>query len=77
MLQRSKPVLPLAQTGSYFDVQRYVVLMFDKMKIMSNLVFNKITGELIGFTDLGDLELNYVALERDDEIVTHAFAFLV
>jgi hypothetical protein len=35
-------------TDSYFDVQRYVVLLFDEMKIMSNLVFDKFTGELIG-----------------------------
>lgn len=37
------------ETASYFDVQRYVVLMFDEMKVMANLVFDKTTGELIGF----------------------------
>ena len=37
------------KTASYFDVQRYVVLMFDEMKVMANLVFDKTTGELIGF----------------------------
>ena len=31
------------QTNSYFDVQRYVVLLFDEMKITSNLVFDKFT----------------------------------
>ena len=36
-------------TSSYFDVQRYVVLLFDEMKVMSNLVLDKNTGELIGF----------------------------
>ena len=64
-------------TDTYFDVQRYVVLLFDIMKIMSNLVLDKITGELIGFTDLGDLELNYAVLEKVNEIATHALAFLV
>jgi hypothetical protein len=44
-------------TTSYFDVQRYVVLLFDEMKIMANLVFDKVTGELIGYTDLGDLDM--------------------
>lgn len=34
-------------TNSYFDVQRYIVLLFDEMKIMSNLVFDKVTRELI------------------------------
>lgn len=65
------------QTNSYFDVQRYVVLLFDEMKVMSNLVLVKVSGELIGFTDLGDPNLNYGVLEKADEIVTHALAFLV
>jgi len=65
------------QTNSYFDIQRYVVLLFDEMKIMANLVLDKVTGELIGFTDLGNLELNYSVLEKVDEIATHALAFLV
>ena len=64
-------------TDTYFDVQRYVVLLFDEMKVMSNLVLDKVTGELIGFTDLGDLELNYAVLEKVNEIATHALAFLV
>ncbi|KAK3754384.1 hypothetical protein QZH41_002038 [Actinostola sp. cb2023] len=64
-------------TASYFDVQRYVVLLFDEMKIMSNLVFDKVTGELIGYTDLGDPEINFATLEKADGIATHALAFLV
>ena len=65
------------ETNRYFDVQRYVVLLFDEMKIMANLVFDKHTGELIGFTDLGDPDLNFGVLDRPDTIATHAFAFLV
>ena len=42
----------------FFDVERYIVIIFDEMKIKSNLVFDK---ELIGYTDLGDEELNYSA----------------
>ena len=66
-----------SQTDCYFDVQRYVVLLFDEMKIMSNLVFDKVTGELIGFTDLGNPDLNFGSLEKIDEIATHALVFLV
>ena len=44
-----------AETNNYFDVQRYVVLLFDEMKVLANLVLDKTTGELIGFTDLGDM----------------------
>lgn len=47
------------------------------MRVMSNLVLDKNTGELIGFTDLGDPNLNYGLLEKADEIATHALAFLV
>ena len=53
-----------AETDSYFDVQRYVVLLFDEMKVMANLVLDKSTGELIGFADLGDPDLNFGALEK-------------
>lgn len=60
------------QTNSYFDVQRYVVLLFDEMRVM-----DKNTGELIGFTDLGDPNFNYGLLEKAGEIATHALAFLV
>ena len=66
-----------SQTDSYFDVQRYVVLLFDEMKIMANLVLDKVTGELIGFTDLGDPDVNFGSLKKVDELATHALAFLV
>ena len=41
-----------SETSSYFDVQRYVVLLFDEMKVLANLVLDKESGELIEFTDL-------------------------
>lgn len=46
------------QAHSYFDVQRYVVLLFDEMEVMSNLVFNKVTRKLIGYINLGDPDIN-------------------
>lgn len=58
-------------------MQGYVVLLFDEMKVQSNLVLDNVTGELIGFTDLGDLELNFAVLDKTDEIATHALAFIV
>ena len=67
----------MSQTDSYFDVQRYVVLLFDEMKIMANLVLNKVSGELIGFTDLGDPDVIFGCLAKVDELATHALAFLV
>ena len=45
--------------------------------ICGSFVLDKVTGELISFTDLGDLELNYAVFEKVNEIATHALAFLV
>ena len=64
-------------TNMYFDVQHYVILLFDEMKIKSNLVFDKVTGELIGYVDLGDPEVNYATLNKIDEVASHAMVFLV
>ena len=47
------------------------------MKIQQNLVWDKHSGELIGFVDLGDIELNYSTLERVDQVATHVLVFLV
>lgn len=47
------------------------------MKVMLNFVLDKVIGELIGFIDFGDLELNYVVLEKVNEIVIYVFVFLV
>lgn len=65
------------ETDRYFDVQRYVVLLFDEIKVLANLVLDKVTGELIGLTDLGDPDIIFAALEKVDDIATHALVFLV
>jgi hypothetical protein len=62
---------------SYTTIQHYVVLVMDKMKIQSNLVFDKYTGDLIGFVDLGDPATNYATLGDEDVMASHALAFLV
>ena len=36
-------------------LQTYIVLMFDEMKVKEDLVYDKRTGELIGFVNLGDI----------------------
>ena len=46
------------------------------MKIQSNLVFDKNSGDLVGFIDLGDPMTNYANLQEDDTIATHVLAFL-
>ncbi len=59
---------------SFSEVQRYVVL--DEMKIQSGLVFDKYSGDLIGFIDLGDPMVNFAFVE-EETLATHALAFLV
>ena len=35
-----------------------ILLSFDEMKIQQNLVYDKYTGDLMGYVDLGDPDLN-------------------
>ena len=64
-------------SDKYFDLQRYVVSLFDEMKIRTNLVYDKVTGELIGFVDLGDPDVNFATLEEVNELATHALIFII
>ena len=41
------------------------------MKIQEDLVWDKHTGELIGFVDLGDMKLNYATLKNVSVLATH------
>ena len=65
------------KTSSLSGIQRYMVVVIDEMKIQANLVFDKYSGDLIGFVDLGDPMTNYASLGEEDVIATHALAFLV
>ena len=51
--------------------------MFDEMKIRSNLVFDKNTGKLTGFTDLEDSTINYATFEKQDALQSHVLAFFI
>ena len=63
-------------TNNYFDVERYVVLLFDEMKIKSNLVFDKLTGEVKDYLDLGCVETDFSTLGNEhDDLSTHALVF--
>ena len=62
---------------SLTGIQHYVVVVMDEMKIQSNLVFDKHSGDLIGFFDLGDPMTNYASLGDEDIMATHALTFLL
>ena len=56
------------KVSSFSGVQRYVVLVMDEMKIQSNLVFDKVPGELIRFVDLGDPMTNFANITDEDPV---------
>ena len=59
------------KASSTSGVQRYVVLVMDEMKRQSNLVFDKYSGDLIGFVALGDPMTNYASLAEEDVMHWH------
>ena len=59
------------------DIQRFVVLSFDEVKIQSGLVFDKHSGKIIGFVDVGDNDINFATFSSTDNIATHVLSFYV
>lgn len=43
---------------------KYVLLLLDEMHVKQDLVYNKNTGELVGFVNLGDINMHLLALEK-------------
>ena len=62
-------------TQNLIGHQRYVCLSFDGMKISEGLVYNKYSGELIGFTDMGDDDINAACFGKENILGTHALLF--
>ena len=52
-------------------------VLLDEMKIQEDLVWDKHTGELIGFDDLGDTTINYATLSNVQELATYVLVFLI
>ena len=62
---------------SFSRIKRYIAVTFDEMKIQENIVWDKHSGELIGFFDLGDININYATLENVQKLATQVLVFLV
>ncbi|XP_047137374.1 uncharacterized protein LOC124813866 [Hydra vulgaris] len=74
----SKVIEELIKTSSKLkDHQRFVTLSFDEIKIQSDLVFDKHSGDLIGYVDLGDPDLNYCSFPDLNELAKHVFVYYV
>ena len=67
----------LKKTENFFESEKFFVLLMDEMKVQENLVWNKHTGELIEYVDLGDINTNYAILQKSDEIATYILVFLL
>ena len=62
----------------YFsDKEKFIVLLMDEMRIQENLVWDKHNGELIGYVDLGDIDLNYATLSKVTTVASHVLVFLI
>ena len=61
----------------FSDKEKVVVLLTDEMKIQENLLWDKHNGELIGYVDLGDIDLNYATLSKVTTAASHALVFLI
>ena len=64
-------------SDNFVGIQRYVAVCFDEMKIQSGLVWDKVKGELIGYIDLGDPNINYTSLTEADHLATHVLVLFV
>ena len=47
------------------------------MKIKENLVYDKYSGQLVGYVDLGDPETNYASFEDPDSLATRVLVFYI
>jgi hypothetical protein len=57
--------------------EKFIVLVLDEMKIQENLVWDKHSGELIGYVDLGDPSVNFATLQQADKLASHVLVFLI
>ena len=51
--------------------EKFIGLQLDGMKILKDLVWDKHTGELIGFVDLGDIDVNFSTLSSPCALASH------
>ncbi|XP_035690813.1 uncharacterized protein LOC118425822 [Branchiostoma floridae] len=85
-----KKLLEKAKIDELPEWKKNVTLLFDEMKVKSNLVYDKRTGELIGFTELGSINDEIKSFEKrcqsqqeddtsgaDPDLATHVLACMV
>lgn len=59
-----RQLMEAAGVSTAEEWQKCVVLILDEMHVREDLVYEKHTGALIGFTDFGDINNHLLQLER-------------
>jgi hypothetical protein len=66
------------------EAQRHVVLVFDEMRIQESLVFDKNSSNIIGYVNLGDINMRLKNLEatlekgtEEKEVATHMLVLYI
>ena len=70
MDEADKQLMRVADVAQVEDWQKYVILM-DEMHIREDLVYDKHTGALLGFTDLGDINSHLNCFEQSLQANMH------
>ena len=66
-----KQLTHAASMYTLIDWQKSVIPLLDKTYITDNLVYNKHTGTLIGFTDLGKVNEHSLRFKRNINNISH------
>ena len=54
-----------------------MTILINEMKIQEDLIWDKYTGEPMGFVDLGDGDANAATIDKPSELATHVLVFMV
>ena len=83
-LEVDRQLFKEAKVDELAEHQKYVALIFDEVKIKEDLVYNKHTGEMIGFVNVTDINHHLAAFERHckkdtpcHNVAKHMLVFMV
>ena len=62
--EADKQLMSVADVAQIEDWQKYVIILMDEMHIREDLVYDKHTGALLGFTNLGDINSHLDRFEQ-------------
>ena len=62
--EADKQLMSIADVAQVEDWQKYIIVLTDEMHICEDLVYDKHTGALLGFTNLGDINTHLNRFEQ-------------